>query len=55
MFPSDQGNVAKPVYMALGSLIIQAHCGYTDPDQETVQQTTENLYLQYSSASKNIS
>jgi hypothetical protein len=45
MFPSDRGNVAKPVRMALGSLIIQARCGYTD--RETVQQITENPYLQY--------
>jgi hypothetical protein len=35
MFPSDRGNVAKPVRMALGSLIIQARCGFTD--RETVQ------------------
>ena len=45
MFPSDRGNVAKPVRMALGSLIIQARCGYTD--RETIQQITENPYLQY--------
>jgi hypothetical protein len=45
MFPSDRGNVAKPVRMALGSLIIQARCGFTD--RETVQQITENPYLQY--------
>jgi IS5 family transposase len=45
MFPSDRGNVAKPVRMALGSLIIQARCGYTD--REVVQQLTENPYLQY--------
>lgn len=45
MFPSDRGNVAKPVRMALGSLIIQARCGYTD--RETVEQITENPYLQY--------
>jgi len=45
MFPSDRGNVAKPVRMALGSLLIQARCGYTD--RETVQQITENPYLQY--------
>ncbi len=45
MFPSDRGNVAKPVRMALGSLIIQARCGYTD--RELVQQITENPYLQY--------
>ena len=46
MFPSDRGNVAKPVRMALGSLIIQTRCGYTD--RELVQQITENPYLQYS-------
>jgi hypothetical protein len=45
MFPSDRGNVVKPVRMALGSLITQARCGFTD--RETVQQITENLYLQY--------
>lgn len=45
MFPSDRGNVAKPVRMALGSLIIQTRCGYAD--RETVQQITENPYLQY--------
>ena len=45
MFPSDRGNVAKPVRMALGSLLIQARCGYTD--RELVQQITENPYLQY--------
>lgn len=45
MFPSDRGNVAKPVRMALGSLIIQTRCGYTD--RELVQQITENPYLQY--------
>ena len=45
MFPSDRGNVAKPVRMALGTLIIQARCGYTD--RETVQQITENPYLQW--------
>lgn len=44
MFPSDRGNVAKPVRMALGSLIIQVRCGYTD--RELVQQITENPYLQ---------
>ena len=45
MFPSDRGNVAKPARMALGSLIIQARCGYTD--RELLQQITENPYLQY--------
>ena len=45
LFPSDRGNVAKPVRMALGSLIIQARCGYTD--RELLEQITENPYLQY--------
>jgi len=45
MFPSDRGNVAKPVRMALGTLIIQTRCGYTD--RELVQQITENPYMQY--------
>lgn len=40
MFPSDRGNVAKPVRMALCALIIQTQCGFTD--RETVQQITEN-------------
>lgn len=29
MFLSDRGHVAKPVHMALGTLIIQARWGYT--------------------------
>jgi hypothetical protein len=45
LFPSDRGNVAKPVRMALGSLIIQARCGYTD--RELLEQIAENPYLQY--------
>ncbi|HML34170.1 transposase [Sporomusa sphaeroides] len=45
MFSSDSRNVAKPVRIALGALIIQAHCDYSD--RELVQQVTENPYLQY--------
>lgn len=45
MFLSDRGNVAKPVRMALGTLIIQARCGFAD--RQIVQQITENPYLQY--------
>jgi hypothetical protein len=45
LFPSDRGNVAKPVRMALGSLIIQARGGYTD--RELLAQIAENPYLQY--------
>ena len=40
LFPSDTGNVAKPLRMALGSLIIQAKFQYAD--REPVEQITEN-------------
>lgn len=45
LFPSDTGNVAKPLRMALGSLIIQNRFQF--PDRELVEQITENPYLQY--------
>lgn len=45
LFPGDTGNVAKPLRMALGSLIIQNRFQY--PDRELVEQITENPYLQY--------
>lgn len=45
LFPSDTGNVAKPLRMARGSLIIQNRFQY--PDRELVEQITENPYLQY--------
>jgi len=45
LFPSDTGNVAKPLRMALGSLIIQTKYGYSD--KELVEQLTENPYYQY--------
>lgn len=45
LFPSHLGTVAKPLRMALGSLIIKERCCYTD--RETVEQITENPYLQY--------
>jgi IS5 family transposase len=45
LFPSNLGTVAKPLRMALGSLIIKERCGFTD--RETVEQITENPYLQY--------
>lgn len=45
LFPSDTGNVAKPLRVALGSLIIQNRFQY--PDRELVEQITENPYLQY--------
>ncbi|TLM99895.1 IS5 family transposase [bacterium] len=44
-FTSNRGQVAKPVRMALGALLIQEKCGYSD--RETVEQITENPYLQY--------
>ena len=45
LFPSDIGNVAKPLRMALGSLIIQTKYGYSD--KELVEQLTENPNYQY--------
>ncbi|QSX09518.1 IS5 family transposase [Alkalibacter rhizosphaerae] len=45
LFPSDTGNVAKPLRMALGSLIIQIKYGFSD--RELVEQLTENPYYQY--------
>ncbi len=45
LFPSGTGNVAKPLRMALGSLIIQNR--YQLPDRELVKQITENPYYQY--------
>jgi len=44
-FKGNRGQVAKPVRMALGALIIQEKCRYSD--RETVEQITENPYLQY--------
>ena len=45
LFPSGTGNVAKPLRMALGSMIIQKRLRFTD--RELVEQITENPYLQY--------
>lgn len=45
LFPSGTGNVAKPLRMALGALIIQTKFQYAD--RELVEQITENPYLQY--------
>jgi hypothetical protein len=42
---SRMGARAKPVRMALGSLIIKERCGFSD--EETVEQIQENPYLQY--------
>lgn len=45
LFPSSTGNVAKPLRMALGSLIIQKR--YSFSDEELVAQIQENAYYQY--------
>ena len=45
LFKTNTGNVAKPVRMALGALIIQTKFQYSD--RELVEQITENPYLQY--------
>ena len=45
LFPNDNRNVAKPLLMALGALIIQTRFQFSD--RELVEQITENLYLQY--------
>jgi len=44
-FSPNQGAPAKPLRMALGSLLIKEKCGFTD--EETVEQITENPYLQF--------
>lgn len=45
LFPSGTGNPAKPLRMALGSLLIQKQYGYSD--RELVEQLAENPYYQY--------
>lgn len=45
LFPSETGNVAKPLQLALGACLIQREYGYSDV--ETVLQIQENPYLQY--------
>lgn len=45
LFPSDTGTIAKPLRMALGSIIIKEKCSFSD--RETVEQIKENPYLQY--------
>ena len=45
LFPSNKGNPAKPLRLALGSLLIQKQYGYSD--RELVDQITENPYYQY--------
>lgn len=45
LFCEDNGCPAKPARMALGALLIKERLGTTD--RETVEQITENPYLQY--------
>lgn len=45
LFPSHTGMPAKPLRIALGSLIIQKQYSYSD--RELVEQTMENPYYQY--------
>ena len=45
LFPGETGMPAKPLRMALGSLMIQKQYGYSD--RELVEQITENPYYQY--------
>lgn len=45
LFTKKRGQKAKSVRMALGALLIQEKCGFTD--REIVEQITENPYLQY--------
>ena len=45
LFPSTTGNVAKPLRMTLGALIIQTR--YQFSDLELVEQIQENPYYQY--------
>ncbi len=45
LFPSYRGQVAKPVRMALGALIIQEKCKFSD--RETVEHITENHFMQF--------
>ncbi len=45
LFPSKTGMPAKPLRMALGSLLIQKQYGYSD--EELVEQIRENPYYQY--------
>jgi len=45
LFANRKGNVAKPLHLALGALIIQLEYGFSD--EETAQMIQENPYLQY--------
>ena len=45
LFANRRGNIAKPLRLALGSLIIQLEYGFSD--EETALMIQENPYLQY--------
>lgn len=45
LFANRRGNVAKPLHLALGALIIQQEYGFSD--EETALMIQENPYLQY--------
>jgi IS5 family transposase len=45
LFPSKEGNVAKPARLALGGILIQQE--YSFSDEETAAMIRENPYLQY--------
>jgi len=45
LFSENKGNVAKPVRLALGCLIIQQKFKYSD--EEMIEQLKENAYLQF--------
>jgi IS5 family transposase len=45
LFKAKTGQVAKPLRLVLGALLIQIEYGYSD--EETVSQIQENPYLQF--------
>lgn len=45
LFEGKNGQIAKPLRLALGALLIQIEYGYSD--EETVMQIQENPYLQF--------
>jgi hypothetical protein len=45
LFTNKQGNVAKPLHLALGACIIQAEYGYSD--EEVRLQIQEGPYLKF--------
>lgn len=45
LFPGRRGNVAKPVRLVVGALIIQSEYGWSD--EETAAMIQENPYMQF--------